>query len=433
MINYSQVLDLLNNDKVTDYKKLAIELDKNDSLKAFRNKFHIPQLPSGREKIYLCGNSLGLQPKSTKNDIERHLNKWANFGVEGHFKSPEPWATIDDIVLDTISELIGAEKDEIVIMNSLTVNLHLMLSIFYKPTSNRNYILIEDDAFPSDMFLVQSHLKYHNYQGKIIRIKKRENDLMVDMEHILSVIAERGHEISIILLPGVQYKSGQVFDIKKITKLSRKMGCIVGFDLAHAIGNIPLKLHEWDVDFACWCSYKYLNSGPGGIGGLYINKRYCLDKNFDHFNGWWGESLKKRFQFDNKNFDPELSAYRFRMSNPNVLSVVTLNSSLKLFNEAGMNNLRRKSILLTLYLEKMIKSTFDKKLKIETPTCINSRGAQLTLFLGSDINIEDTKFLLQEEGIVCDIRDCYIRVAPVPLYNSFIDIYNFVIILSNII
>ena len=329
----------------SDRIEFARDLDENDPLKFMRDEFIFPAAApsSGRDRaIYLCGNSLGLQPKRTSEQLEVQLKKWAEQGVDAHFEQPTPWLTIDDIVQESMANLVGANREEVVVMNSLTTNLHLMMSSFYRPTADRHKIITEKRAFPSDTHAVTSQLKYHNFDPKtsLIEIAPREGEATLRTEDILSVIREHGDSLALVMLSGVQYSTGQYFDIPAITKETHNVGAFSGWDLAHAVGNVVLKLHEWDCDFACWCTYKYLNSGPGCIGGCFVHERNGTvveheDGNIsfrNRFSGWWGHRLNDRFLM-NPEFIPIPGAYGFRLSNPPVVCVACVRASLDVFEK----------------------------------------------------------------------------------------------------
>ncbi|XP_062972656.1 kynureninase isoform X2 [Elgaria multicarinata webbii] len=412
-------------------KKVASYLDEQDELKHFRECFHIPKvkdLPQtdpvlvndNEDCIYFAGNSLGLQSKKTKIYLEEELDKWAKIGVHGHF--------------------IGARKEEIALMNGLTVNLHLLMLSFFKPTSDRYKILLEAKAFPSDHYAVESQLQLHGLdkEKSMLMIEPRKGEETLRTEDILAVIEKEGDSIATILFSGVQYYTGQLFDIPRITKAGQEKGCFVGFDLAHAVGNIELHLHEWGVDFACWCSYKYLNSGAGGLAGAYIHEKHSQTVK-PALIGWWGHEFKTRFLMENKlQLSPGIDG--FRLSNPPILLVCALHASLEIFGKTTMKLLRRKSILLTGYLEYLIKHYYSEDrndpekpfVKIITPSHTEERGCQLTVAFS--IPIKSVFKELEKRGVACDLREPNaLRFAPVPLYNSFHDVHRFIEILGSAI
>jgi kynureninase len=411
-------------------ESFAKNLDKKDSLKNFQNQFYIPKQANGKEAIYLCGNSLGLQPKKTQNYIEQELSDWQNLAVEGHLHAKNPWLPYHEFVSENLAELVGAKPNEVVAMNSLTVNLHLLLVTFYRPNGKRNKIVIEKGAFPSDHYAVESQIKFHGLDVKncLLELTPRENETTLRTEDILQTIRKNGDEIALILLGGVNYYTGQAFDFEAITSVGHEIGAIVGFDLAHAAGNLLLSLHDWNVDFAAWCSYKYLNSGPGGIAGIFVNEKHT--KNFDlpRFAGWWGHDKNTRFLMKPE-FIPIQTAEGWQLSNPPIFQLAALRASLEIFHEAGIKNLREKSIKLTNYLEFLLKQIETDRIEIITPNNSKERGCQLSIRVK---NADKSLFkAISEKGVIADWREPdVIRVAPVPLYNSFADAWNFVEILK---
>ncbi|XP_059708299.1 kynureninase isoform X2 [Haemorhous mexicanus] len=407
-------------------KKLAFHLDEKDELKHLRECFCVPKvkdlpptdltLVNGEEScVYFIGNSLGLQPRKVKTYLDEELDKWARTGVHGHFNGKRPWALADECILDLMAELVGAKRQEIALMNGLTVNLHLLMLSFFKPTPRRYKILLEARAFPSD-----------------------HGEETLRTEDILSVIEKEGDSIAVIMLSGVQYYTGQLFDIPRITRAGQKKGCFVGFDLAHAVGNVELHLHDWGVDFACWCSYKYLNSGAGGLAAAYIHEK--LSKSIKPaLIGWWGHDFKTRFLMENK-LQLSEGINGFRLSNPPILLVCALHASLEVFSQTTIKALRRKSVLLTGYLEYLIKHYYSEDktnpekpfVRIITPSQIEERGCQLTLKFS--LPIKSVFKELEKRGVACDMREPdALRVAPVPLYNSFLDVHRFIEILGSAI
>jgi kynureninase len=426
-VRIKQSFDKLN---FLNKKSFAEEQDSIDPLKNYRNKFFIPKQKNGEDSIYFAGNSLGLQPKSVKDYLSQELNDWAELGVDAHMNAKHPWLPYHEFLAAQTSEIVGAKPIEVVNMNSLTVNLHLMLVSFYNPSKNRFKILIESPAFPSDHYAVQSHIKFHGYDisKSLIELNPAEGESFIHTEKIIDVIRKEGESISLILLPGINYYSGQAFEFDKITKTGHEMGCIVGFDLAHGAGNLLLKLHEWEVDFAVWCSYKYLNAGPGSVAGVFINERYSDNQEIPKFWGWWGHDKATRFLMDKK-FIPIPGAESWQLSNPPILSLAALRASLDIFDKAKMNNLRAKSELLTSYMQFLIDDLQNKNIEIITPREINQRGCQLSLRIKNNGRGLHEKLL--SAGVVCDWREPdVIRIAPVPLYNTFSDIFNFVEILK---
>ena len=401
-------------------KAFAEKLDDQDDLSKYRKEFFIPPHKDG-ESIYLCGNSLGLQPRSVREAIERELESWEVNGVEGHFKGTK-WVSYHEEIGELMAPIVGGESNEVVVMNTLTVNLHLLMVSFYRPSPKRYKIVIEGSAFPSDQYAVKSQLQFHGFDPKdaLIELHPRSNEGYIRTEDILATFEQNADEIALVMLGGVNYYSGQVFEMDIITKKAHEIGAVVGFDLAHAVGNVPLKLHKWGVDFAVWCTYKYLNSGPGAIAGAFIHSKH-LDKNLIRFAGWWGHDKSRRFLME-PDFIPMRSAEGWQLSNSPIFSMTPIKESLKIFNEVGMERLREKSKLLTSYLEFLLNSLESDRIWLSPPFRI--RGSQISVHVR-----EDGKELFEritKEGVVCDWREPdVIRVAPVPLYNSFTDIYNF--------
>lgn len=407
------------------YAKL---LDKQDKLSRFREKFFYPRLSNGEEVIYLCGNSLGLQPKKAGKFVAEEMDKWAKTGVEGHFEGERPWASLDEDICALLCDILGAREDEIVVMNSLTTNMHLLLAAFYRPKGKRRKILIESQAFTSDQHVVRSQIEFHDLDPKdcLLEVECEEHGY-VDTENILRMIEEHGDEIALVFIGAVQFYSGQFFEMEKITKAGKAQGCIVGFDLAHATGNVLLKLHDWNVDFAAGCTYKYLNSGPGAIGFAYVHDSWDTTR-MKIFRGWWGQKVEQRFQMS-KIHQSIGGARAFQLSNPTMLSAMCLHASLLVFKEAGIKNLREKSVRLTRYLENLLNYRLKGKFKLLTPCDLAQRGCQLSLYFNS--NIDGYMKFLTSNGVTVDERKPnVIRVAPVPLYNSFHDVWVFVEILK---
>lgn len=409
--------------------EFAQSLDNNDPFKEYRNKFHIPAGKEGIELIYFAGNSLGLQPKTVRQYVEQELLDWEKMGVEGHMFARNPWLPYHEFLTDQTAALVGALPEEVVNMNSLTVNLHLMMVSFYRPTPSRNKILIEANAFPSDHYAVQSQIKYHGYdpEESLVEMKPRPGEDIIRTEDILEKIENDGESIALIMFAGVNYYTGQAFEMEKITDAGHKKGCFVGFDLAHAAGNLKLDLHNWDCDFAVWCSYKYLNGGPGAIAGAFVNKRHLLDMTIPKFWGWWGQDKATRFLMDH-DFRPIPTVESWQLSNPPILQLAALRASLDIFHEAGMDALREKSELLTGYMEYLVYENNNGNIEIITPENKTERGCQLSIRAK-----QNGKFLhkkLNSAGVICDWREPdVIRCAPVPLYNTFMDIWKFIEIL----
>ena len=403
----------------------AAAMDARDPLAHFRDRFFIPKTPSGDDCIYLCGHSLGLQPKTTRSFIEQELQDWAELGVEGHFHARNPWMTYHRLLAQQSAAIVGALPSEVVVMNSLTVNLHLMMTSFYRPTTERHKILVESGAFPSDQYAVKSQLRFHGFgpASSLLELTPREGKLCMRTEDIESLIEHEGHSIALILLGGVNYVTGQAFDMAAITKAGQRKGCVVGFDLAHAAGNIPLHLHDWGPDFAVWCNYKYLNGGPGCVGGCFVHERHAHAKELPRFTGWWGNDESTRFQMG-PDFHPMPGAEGWQLSNPPILALAALRTSMNIFAEAGLHSLRAKSIELTGYLQFLLDQQTSPKVSIITPQDEEQRGAQLSIRLPwSGRQICDR---LIAAGAIGDWREPDIfRIAPVPLYNSYQDVYRF--------
>lgn len=409
----------------------ARKMDEQDFLKHFREKFYIPKRTNGEEILYFTGNSLGLQPKTTRNYIEQELKDWENLGVEGHFAAKNPWMPYHEFVAEQLAKIVGAKKTEVVAMNSLTANLHFLMVSFYRPTAQRFKIIIEDAAFPSDKYAVKSQIEFHGFDvgDSLIELKPRENETTLRTEDILKTIEENGDSIALIMLGGVNYYTGQKFDFEKITEVGHKVGAVVGFDLAHAVGNVELKLHDWNADFAAWCSYKYLNSGPGGIAGIFVHERHHENSDLPRFAGWWGHDKETRFLMDDE-FVPIKSAEGWQLSNPPIFQLASLRASLDIFQEAGMKNLLEKSRKLTGFFEFLLGQIETERIEIITPKNENERGCQLSIRVK---NSDKSLFKeITDKGVIADWREPdVIRVAPVPLYNSFVDVYKFVEILKD--
>ncbi|MGD0268788.1 MAG: kynureninase [Candidatus Sulfotelmatobacter sp.] len=401
-----------------------IAMDQRDPLKDYRDRFLIPKTSSG-DCIYLCGHSLGLQPKTAAAYVEQELKDWAALGVEGHFHAKNPWMRYHRLLTEQTAELVGAKPLEVVVMNSLTVNLHLMMVSFYRPTKERHKIVVERGAFPSDQYAVKSQISFHGFDpaASLIELTPRPGESCLHDEDIDALIEREGHEIALIMLGGVNYATGQAFDMARITRAGHARGCVVGFDLAHAAGNLLLKLHEWGPDFAVWCSYKYLNGGPGCIAGCFVHERYTHSWELPRFAGWWGHDEGSRFEMGPE-FQPMPGADGWQLSNPSIVSLAILRASMDIFHEAGIEQLRAKSVVLTGYLEFLLNQNASRKFSIATPREKERRGAQLSIRVP-----ERGRALceqLNREGIVGDWREPdTFRVAPVPLYNSFQDVFRF--------
>jgi kynureninase len=405
-------------------RDFAVAMDESDPLKDYRERFLFPQ-HAGSDSLYLCGHSLGLQPKTAAAYIQQELNDWAHLGVEGHFRATHPWMPYHKLLTEQTAALVGAKAVEVVVMNSLTVNLHLMMASFYRPTRGRHKILVERGAFPSDQYAVKSQIHFHGFDPatSLIELAPRPGESCLGDEQIQSLIGDLGDEIALILLGGVNYNTGQAFDMAGITRAGHARGCVVGFDLAHAAGNLPLKLHEWGPDFAVWCSYKYLNGGPGCVAGCFVHERHANSGDLPRFAGWWGHDEASRFQMG-PNFRAMTGAEGWQLSNPSIVSLAVLRASMDIFEEAGMERLRAKSVSLTGYLEFLLSRVESPSFAIITPHEEERRGAQLSIRIPRN----GCSFCeqLASEGIVGDWRepDAF-RVAPVPLYNSYQDVFRF--------
>lgn len=406
--------------------KFARQLDRSDPLRSYRSAFKIPKI-NGKTSIYFTGNSLGLQPLLTSRYLKEELDDWATLGVEGHFHARRPWLYYHRFTKKALARLTGAKPTEVVAMNQLTVNLHMMLATFYRPTDKRYKILAEAGAFSSDQYALESQLKWHQLDptDALIEISPRPGEFILRTDDIVDTIKKNGERLALVLLGGVQYYTGQLFDIKSITAAAHNVGATAGFDLAHAIGNVPLSLHRDDVDFAVWCSYKYLNAGPGGLAGVYVHEKYANDRTLPRLAGWWGYDERERFEMK-KGFIPMHGADGWQVSNVPILQAAALLAALQPFDEAGMPALRRKSIQLTGYLEYWLQEINPDKryFSIITPSDPRQRGCQLSIFMKD--NGKRISDALMRNGIVTDWREPnVIRAAPVPLYNSFEDVYVF--------
>ncbi len=408
-------------------RQFAQKLDRQDTLRGYRDQFLFPKV-NGKQVIYFTGNSLGLQPKNTKKFVDEVMKDWAEMAVEGHFYAEKPWWDYHERLAKPLSKIVGAKPSEITVMNTLTVNLHLLMVSFYRPTKKRYKIICEEKAFPSDQYMLQSQVKFHGYNPEeaIVEIKKREGEHNFRIEDILNTIQEIGDECALVLIGGVNYYTGQVFDMKTITKAGHDIGAFVGWDLAHAAGNIKLDLHDWDVDFAAWCSYKYMNSGPGNASGCFIHERFHNKKDIPRFEGWWGTSKETRFLMKPE-FEPMPNADAWQVSNAPVLALAPYLASLELFDEVGMDALIDKRDLIVAYLEfvlKEIDKQVESSFEIITPSDPKERGTQLSVFLhGEGKKLFD---FLMKNGVITDWREPnVIRLAPAPFYCSFEDMYDF--------
>jgi len=444
MINAAKIMSNHDDHKNLRSKKINMEfinsleyakqLDEADPLKGFRSKFYIP-IVNGKESIYLNGNSLGLQPRTTQDYIVDELEDWASFGVEGHFHARQPWLSYHEIFPHLLAPVIGALPEEIVVMNQLTVNLHLLMISFYRPTKERFKIICEAKAFPSDQYALESQVKLHGLDPAetIIEATPREGEHHLRTEDILSLIRQHGDQTALVMFGGVNYYTGQVMDMEQITGAAHAAGAYCGFDLAHAAGNVELHMHDWDADFACWCSYKYLNSGPGGVAGVYIHKKHIADPGIPRLAGWWGHDKATRFLME-KGFHPIPTAEGWQLSNAPVLSMAAHHASLDIFEEAGMENLvakgRQLSNYLLFILDEVNNRTEKKIIEVITPRNEKEKGCQVSMLM-----MEKGKEVfeaLKQHGVMADWREPnVIRVAPVPLYNTFGDVFRFGEILNS--
>ena len=405
----------------------AYNLDKTCMYNHSRSLFHIPKHQT-EECIYFCGNSLGVQPKSVRSFIEQELHDWETLGVEGHFQGKNPWFGYHHFLTESAARLVGALPHEVVVMNSLTVNLHLMMVSFYRPTKERYKIIIEGGAFPSDLYAVQTQAAFHGFDpaDAIIELKPREGEFCLQNEDILAAINLHANSVALVMLGGVNYYTGQFYDLASITQKAHEVGAVAGFDLAHAAGNVPLKLHDWNVDFAVWCSYKYLNSGPGGTSGTFVHERHASSPTLPRFGGWWGNSEETRFTMPNQ-FVPQYGAAGWQLSNAQILPMAAHRASLQIFDEFGMDYLREKSEKMSAYLFELLDdiNPNQKHFTIITPRNPQQRGCQVSILMAQNGRAVFDE--LTKQGIIADWRHPnVIRVAPVPLYNTFEEIYRFV-------
>jgi kynureninase len=412
----------------------AQQLDKNDPLQSFRNEFYIPQI-HGKKSIYFLGNSLGLQPVTAQDHVLKIMEGWANFGVEGFFMGKDPWLHYHKTLAPIIANIAGAKNEELVTMNHLTVNLHLLMTTFYQPTKTRYKIICEAKAFPSDQYAFQSQAKLHGLKPEdvIIEVQPKNGSEIITTEDILQTMEEHSDSVALVLFSGINYYTGQKFDIEKITAAAHKINAYAGFDLAHAAGNIELKLHDWQVDFACWCNYKYLNSGPGAIAGAFVHEKHLHNKNLKRLEGWWGNDISNRFKME-KTFTPSPSAEAWQMSTAPMMLLAAHKASLEIFAKAGFDNLLIKSKALSEYLFFALNQINQpkEKFKILTPTNPDERGCQVSLSVHN--NAKKVFDALLPQGIFADWREPnVIRVAPVPLYNTFEEIFTFAQTLDSVL
>ncbi|MDZ7268401.1 MAG: kynureninase [candidate division KSB1 bacterium] len=406
-------------------RHFALAMDAEDPLAEFRFRFHLPKTRSGEDCVYLCGNSLGLMPKTARAHVEQELSDWERLAVEGHVKARHPWTTYHERFTRQLANLVGARPVEVVAMNTLTVNLHLMMVSFYRPTPTRHQVVMEANAFPSDLYAVQSQIAFHGYDpaSSLVMLQPRPGETTLRTEDMEAYLRENGERVALVLLGVVNYYTGQAFDMQRLTRAAHAQGCMIGFDLAHAVGNLLLRLHDWEVDFAVWCSYKYLNAGPGAVAGCFVHERHGHARDLPRFAGWWGHNPARRFLMEPA-FQPVFGAEGWQISNPPILSLAPLKASLDLFDEVGMPRLRAKSELLTGYLEFLLNQFGGDLLTIITPADKTQRGAQLSLRVR-----RNGRALLQAllaRNFICDWREPdVIRVAPAPFYNTFLDVYRF--------
>jgi kynureninase len=409
-------------------EQFALQLDSDDSLRRFREKFYLPLGKDGKQVIYFAGNSLGLMPKSAEAIVEEELNNWAKLGVDAHHATGTPWYTYHEALREPTARLVGAEPLEVICMNSLTVNLHLMLATFYRPTKSRFKILMEEPAFPSDTYAIKTQIAHHGLDPRdaLILARPRKNEFTIRTEDIGSLIEKHADQLAVVILAGVNFFTGQLFDVERITAAAQAHGIVVGFDLAHAIGNVPLSLHDWNVDFAVWCSYKYLNAGPGAVAGAFVHERHATNTKLPRLAGWFGNDPNTRFRLHlEPEFIPVASADGWQISNPPIFAMAPLRASLAIFDEAGgMELLRAKSVRLTSYLEFLLTEIGSKKFTVITPRNPDARGCQFSILAH-----EHPKELfseLQAANVKCDFREPnVIRVAPTPLYNTFHEVWRF--------
>ncbi|HXY60508.1 MAG TPA: kynureninase [Chthoniobacterales bacterium] len=414
-------------------ENFAKQLDAEDPLRSYREKFHIPLGKNGKPLIYFAGNSLGLMPRSARQAVDQELDDWAELGVDAHLEAKTPWYTYHEPLREPMARIVGARPVEVICMNSLTVNLHLMMATFYRPTKSRFKILMEDPAFPSDTYAIKTQIRHHGLDPKdaLVLASPRKGEFTVQTDDVVELIEKDRDGLAIVWIAGVNFFTGQLFDMPAITKAAQKHGIVVGFDLAHAAGNVPLSMHDWNVDFAVWCSYKYLNAGPGAIAGAYLHQRHATNTKLPRFAGWFGNDPNTRFQMQlEPEFIPVASADAWQVSNPPIFSMAPLRASLAVFDQAGgMKPLRGKSVKLTDYLEFLLSQLGSKRFTVITPSNTSARGCQLSILAH-----EHPKELFKNLGVAgvkCDFREPnVIRVAPTPLYNTFHEVWRFAQILG---
>ena len=414
-------------------EQFALQLDAEDSLKGFRDKFHLPLGKDRQPLIYLAGNSLGLMPKTARQLVDQELEDWATLAVDAHLGAKTPWYSYHETLREPTARLVGAKPGEVICMNSLTVNLHLMMATFYRPTKTRFKILMEEPAFPSDTYAVKSQVIHHGLDPKeaLVLARPRDGELTVRPEDIDETLEEQGDQIALVLFAGVNFFTGQLFDIERITAAAQKRGCVVGIDLAHAAGNVPLALHDWNVDFAAWCSYKYLNAGPGAAAGVFVHERHATNRELPRLAGWFGNDPATRFRLHlEPDFIPVASADSWQISNPPIFSMAPVRASLAIFDEAGgVEALRKKSIVLTGYLQFLLEQGGSERCTVITPCKPEMRGCQLSILAHEQAKELHQK--LEGAGVKCDFREPnVIRAAPTPLYNTFHEVWRFARILA---
>lgn len=411
--------------------KTPIELDQQDPLKNFRSEFIFPHTKNGQTPLYFAGHSLGLMPKNAKTYVNEELEAWGQYGVEGHFEGKHPWLPYHENITASFARLVGAKESEVVAMNTLTVNLHLLMVSFYKPNKDRFKILIENNTFPSDKYAVDSQARFHGFDPKeaVVELKPRPGQMTISTADIQEQIKKLGSSLALVMLGNCNYLSGQCFDFKAITEEAHAAGALVGFNLAHGAGNLHLKLHDWGPDFAMWCGYKYLNSGPGGLAGAFVHSRHLGKKNLPRFEGWWGHNKVSRFKMG-PDFHPLPTAEAWQLSNPPIFQLASLRASMELFDKAGIENLRKKGDQLTSYFESELKKELKEKVEIITPA-LPERGSMLCMRFKNDP--KKWTHLLRERDIYVDFREPdIIRATPAPLYNSFQDVYKLVQVLKEL-
>jgi kynureninase len=410
----------------------ALKLDAEDPLRSYRDRFHIPTGSNHREVIYFCGNSLGLQPKDVRQVIDRELDAWADLAVEGHFHGDLPWYTYHEIFREPEARLIGAKPEEVVTMNGLTVNLHLMMASFYRPTKDRFKILIDGPTFPSDTYAVKTQIMHHGLDPRdaLIVVEPRPSEHVVRLEDLEGVLEREAERIAVVMCAGLNFFNGHVLDIAGIAAAARRAGCYVGFDLAHAVGNVPLNMHTWGADFAVWCNYKYVNGGPGAVAGCFVHERHCSQLDIPRLAGWWGNDPDERFKMHLlPDFVPQPGAAGWQVSNPPILGMAPLRASLAIFDEAGMAALRTKSTMLTGYLQYLLDLIPSDRYEVITPRDPAARGCQLSILVHENPTALFDE--LRDNAVVGDFREPnVIRVAPVPLYNTFHEVWRFAKILG---